>query len=264
MAHAGGGESGPSGPHEQSRVSFGKVAEYQKRGAVHFHAVIRFDGFLGEASAAGDFAAEVDREVAPQVGGVVVPEHRAGVVVRVRVERCAQLRGVLRVLGTAAAGAGARPVVNRAERRGGECGEDAGVVADGVGSAFGGVAAEAGADEVVGVAGVGPGAGGAAGGAAVAAGDAQDGAGFVVGGVSVEDSAGGGVEGFGGAGEADGVGAAAGAADLVLPAVEAGGSGHLAHVGEGGRVQARRLEGGVGHAATSWRAVARVRAMWWV
>ncbi|MGW9597915.1 replication initiator protein RepSA [Streptomyces albidoflavus] len=30
--------------HKQSRVSFGKVAEYQKRGAVHFHAVIRFDG----------------------------------------------------------------------------------------------------------------------------------------------------------------------------------------------------------------------------
>jgi hypothetical protein len=29
---------------EQYRLSFGKVAEYQKRGAVHFHAVIRFDG----------------------------------------------------------------------------------------------------------------------------------------------------------------------------------------------------------------------------
>jgi hypothetical protein len=29
---------------EQSRLSFGKVAEYQRRGAVHFHAVIRFDG----------------------------------------------------------------------------------------------------------------------------------------------------------------------------------------------------------------------------
>ncbi len=29
---------------EQSRVSFGKVAECRKRGAVHFHAVIRFDG----------------------------------------------------------------------------------------------------------------------------------------------------------------------------------------------------------------------------
>ncbi|MFG2521175.1 replication initiator protein RepSA [Streptomyces sp. NPDC048527] len=32
---------------EQSRLSFGKVAEYQKRGAIHFHAVIRFDGSEG-------------------------------------------------------------------------------------------------------------------------------------------------------------------------------------------------------------------------
>lgn len=30
--------------HEQCRVAFGKVAEYQKRGAVHFHAVVRLDG----------------------------------------------------------------------------------------------------------------------------------------------------------------------------------------------------------------------------
>ncbi|WP_372337873.1 replication initiator, partial [Streptomyces sp. MK5] len=29
---------------EHARVSFAKVAEYQKRGAVHFHAVIRLDG----------------------------------------------------------------------------------------------------------------------------------------------------------------------------------------------------------------------------
>ncbi|SDK82422.1 replication initiator protein RepSA [Streptomyces indicus] len=29
---------------EQCRVSFGKVAEFQKRGAVHFHAVVRLDG----------------------------------------------------------------------------------------------------------------------------------------------------------------------------------------------------------------------------
>ncbi|MDX3576468.1 replication initiator protein RepSA [Streptomyces sp. FL07-04A] len=35
---------------ETSRVSFGKVAEYQKRGAVHFHAVIRFDGPEGPDS----------------------------------------------------------------------------------------------------------------------------------------------------------------------------------------------------------------------
>jgi hypothetical protein len=34
----------------QARISFGKVAEYQKRGAVHFHAVIRFDGPAGSDS----------------------------------------------------------------------------------------------------------------------------------------------------------------------------------------------------------------------
>ncbi|MGI5368855.1 replication initiator [Streptomyces iakyrus] len=33
------------------RVSFAKVAEYQKRGLVHFHAVIRFDGFDGHTTA---------------------------------------------------------------------------------------------------------------------------------------------------------------------------------------------------------------------
>lgn len=32
---------------EHARVSFAKVAEYQKRGAVHFHAVIRIDGPTG-------------------------------------------------------------------------------------------------------------------------------------------------------------------------------------------------------------------------
>ncbi|MFE1438561.1 replication initiator [Streptomyces sp. NPDC058739] len=36
--------------HEASRVAFGKVAEYQKRGAIHFHAVIRFDGPKGPDS----------------------------------------------------------------------------------------------------------------------------------------------------------------------------------------------------------------------
>ncbi|MEV8333340.1 replication initiator protein RepSA [Streptomyces niveus] len=35
---------------EQLRVSYGKVAEYQKRGAIHFHAVIRFDGPTGPDS----------------------------------------------------------------------------------------------------------------------------------------------------------------------------------------------------------------------
>ncbi|RFU87330.1 replication initiation protein [Streptomyces triticagri] len=35
---------------EHCRVSFGKVAEFQKRGAVHFHAVVRIDGPDGPAS----------------------------------------------------------------------------------------------------------------------------------------------------------------------------------------------------------------------
>ncbi|MFG2071252.1 replication initiator [Nonomuraea maritima] len=36
--------------HEQVMVSFAKVAEYQRRGVVHFHAVIRLDGPDGPAS----------------------------------------------------------------------------------------------------------------------------------------------------------------------------------------------------------------------
>ncbi|WEV26674.1 replication initiation protein [Streptomyces sp. 71268] len=32
---------------EQSRLAFGKVAEYQRRGAIHFHAIIRLDGPTG-------------------------------------------------------------------------------------------------------------------------------------------------------------------------------------------------------------------------
>ncbi|MEU9127884.1 replication initiator protein RepSA [Kitasatospora sp. NPDC048540] len=35
---------------EQAKISFGKVAEYQRRGAVHFHAVIRIDGPAGPDS----------------------------------------------------------------------------------------------------------------------------------------------------------------------------------------------------------------------
>lgn len=33
---------------KEVRVSFAKVAEYQRRGLVHFHAVIRLDGPAGE------------------------------------------------------------------------------------------------------------------------------------------------------------------------------------------------------------------------
>ncbi|WP_328303737.1 replication initiation protein [Streptomyces sp. NBC_00435] len=35
---------------EEARISYGKVAEFQKRGAIHFHAVIRIDGPTGPSS----------------------------------------------------------------------------------------------------------------------------------------------------------------------------------------------------------------------
>ncbi|WP_282086345.1 replication initiator protein RepSA [Streptomyces tendae] len=41
---------------ECARLSYGKVAEFQKRGAVHFHAVIRIDGANGPDSAAPSWA----------------------------------------------------------------------------------------------------------------------------------------------------------------------------------------------------------------
>ncbi|WP_327168516.1 replication initiator protein RepSA [Streptomyces subrutilus] len=67
---------------EQSRVSFGKVAEYQKRGAVHFHAVVRFDGPDGPDSpppawATLDLLTDAIRAAAARVRVVVpaAPEH---------------------------------------------------------------------------------------------------------------------------------------------------------------------------------------------
>ncbi|RPF33609.1 replication initiator protein RepSA [Streptomyces sp. TLI_185] len=41
---------------EVCRVSYGKVAEFQKRGAIHFHAVIRLDGLDGPESAPPSWA----------------------------------------------------------------------------------------------------------------------------------------------------------------------------------------------------------------
>jgi hypothetical protein len=36
--------------HDEARVSFAKVAEYQRRGIVHFHAIVRLDGAGGPAT----------------------------------------------------------------------------------------------------------------------------------------------------------------------------------------------------------------------
>jgi hypothetical protein len=54
---------------ERAKISFGKVAEYQRRGAVHFHAVIRIDGPDGPGSlppawATTDFLERVIRAAA--------------------------------------------------------------------------------------------------------------------------------------------------------------------------------------------------------
>jgi hypothetical protein len=84
-----------------------------------------------EAGAGGDLAAEAGGEALPELACVVVEEHGARVVVGFRVDRGAQGGIVGRVAGAAAAGAMVGPVVDAAEGRGGEGGEDAGVVADG-------------------------------------------------------------------------------------------------------------------------------------
>ncbi|MEV6212720.1 replication initiator [Kitasatospora sp. NPDC051914] len=57
---------------EQCRISFAKVAEFQKRGLVHFHAIVRLDGPEGSTATPPDWA-NVDlltaavREAAPKV-----------------------------------------------------------------------------------------------------------------------------------------------------------------------------------------------------
>ena len=80
------------------------------------------------------------------------------------------------------------PGVDRAERRRGQGDEHARVVGDGGGDAL--AAGQPGADELVGVGAVDLGAGRAAGGAAGLAGDRQDAAGLVDGGVAVDQFAG--------------------------------------------------------------------------
>ena len=85
----------------------------------------------------GDLAAEVDGEAAPEHARVGVPEDRGFVVVAVGVERGAE-GGFVGVVARGRSGrrAGAGAVVDRAEARGGERGEDAGVGGDLFGGAL--------------------------------------------------------------------------------------------------------------------------------
>ncbi|MGW7606136.1 replication initiator protein RepSA [Streptomyces sp. NPDC054766] len=65
---------------EVCRVSFGKVAEFQKRGAVHFHAVVRIDGPDGPDSPPPAWAtvALLDDAIRAAAGRVSVPVPSAG------------------------------------------------------------------------------------------------------------------------------------------------------------------------------------------
>ncbi|MFF4212581.1 replication initiator protein RepSA [Streptomyces sp. NPDC001796] len=65
---------------EVCRVSFGKVAEFQKRGAVHFHAVIRLDGPAGPEDAPPAWAtvALLDDAIRAAAARVAVPVPAAG------------------------------------------------------------------------------------------------------------------------------------------------------------------------------------------
>ncbi|MFK8907915.1 replication initiator, partial [Streptomyces sp. YS-3] len=65
---------------EHARVSFGKVAEFQKRGAVHFHAIIRIDGPTGPDSQPPAWAtvALLDDAIRAAAGRARVPLDAAG------------------------------------------------------------------------------------------------------------------------------------------------------------------------------------------
>ncbi|MFI6659094.1 replication initiator protein RepSA [Streptomyces sp. NPDC050523] len=65
---------------EVCRVSFGKVAEFQKRGAVHFHAVVRLDGPDGPDTTPPDWAttALLDDAIKAAAGRVSVPVPASG------------------------------------------------------------------------------------------------------------------------------------------------------------------------------------------
>ena len=150
---------------------------------------------------------EGDGEPAPQFGSAGVEQDRPGVVVAVRAQRLAEPVVIPVVLVAARQPDAVRtglvvparsasehpavflaPCVDRAERRRGQRDEDARMVGDGGGDAL--AAGQPGADELVGVGAVDLGAGRAAGGAAGLAGDRQDAAGLVDGGVAVDQFAG--------------------------------------------------------------------------
>ena len=65
---------------DHARISFGKVAEYQRRGAVHFHVVMRLDGPDGAATDPPSWATVdlLDRVIRSAAGRVFVPLEAVG------------------------------------------------------------------------------------------------------------------------------------------------------------------------------------------
>src|ERR1019366_3537786 len=136
---------------------------------------------------AGECPAQGNGEAAPEFGGRGVEQDRAGVVVAVRAVPAASAGPTSQDAAVFLAAG-----VDRAEGRRGQGGEDARVLGDGRGDSL--AAAQSGADELVGIGAVDLGTGRAPGGAASLAGDGQDPAGFVHGGVAVQQLPGGTVD----------------------------------------------------------------------
>ena len=188
------------------------------------------EGFDGQPGLTGQCPAEGDSEPAPQFGGAGVEQDRLGVVVTVWAQRLAQpviipvmLLGARQADAVRAGlvfpawAASQHPAVllptgvDRAERRGGQGDEHTGVVGDGGGDAL--AAGQPRPDELIGVGTVDLGAGRASGGAAGLAGDRQDAAGLVDGGIAVDQFAGAAVDVVGAAAQQNWLQAPSGTAD---------------------------------------------------
>lgn len=246
MAYGGGGWLVPSGPSSRNGVEVDQAALLVLGDLGEGDPQDRVGGLLGHAEPGGDLAAQVGGEAGPQSGGVGVEQDRGRVVVRRGVQRRPEqgVRGFVELAAAAGpdvAAGGGGAVVDGAEGRRGEGGEDAGVGADGVGDGL--AAGQAGADEVVGVGGVDAGAGRAARGAAVTARGEQTSRGLGGGGVGAEYLAGRGVDGGGAAGQADRFGAAAEVFDLLLCTVEVGVVDEVEQVPYGGACHVAQVQG---------------------
>lgn len=158
-----------------------------------------------------------------------VPQHRARVVVALGVERGAEERVGVFVLGDAVAVAGVGPVVNGPEARRGQSGEYARVGCHAGGDGL--AAAQSGGDELVGVVAVDGGAGRAAGDAAVAAANQQFARRELTGVEAVKDFAGRAVDAGAVPGEADRAGAAAEGGDLLCQGCEVASGGEFGQLG---------------------------------